>query len=306
MSAPQVPDSTPLGPSPAQQPFVPAYVGQSKRESIWRVSDGDIPWPIVDDVVIDDGAPVDNIFSEKQMRLLTEPLYSSWAGPAPGVPFVALANVGLFVIYGAAPMVPDVMLAVGVSQSSDFTIKENLSYFVWRRGKVPDVAIEIVSNREGKEDTDKLNSYANYRIPYYVIFDPENQLGGGVLRTFGLVVNRYVATSADWLDGVGLGLRLWPGTYEGGTATWLRWCDKKGILIPTGAEQAEQDKVRADKEKELAEQEKLRADQEKQRADQEEQRADKQKEEAAKARQRARRLEDKLRALGIDPDANDT
>jgi hypothetical protein len=42
----------------------------------------------VDEIVTEDEAPVDNIFSEKQQRLLAEPLYSSWTPPqlegAPG------------------------------------------------------------------------------------------------------------------------------------------------------------------------------------------------------------------------------
>jgi hypothetical protein len=37
--------------------------------------------PNIDHIVTEDDAPVDNIFSEKQQRLLTESLYSSWPGP---------------------------------------------------------------------------------------------------------------------------------------------------------------------------------------------------------------------------------
>src|SRR5437588_4957266 len=70
--------------------------------------------PDVTDIVISDDTPVDNWFSEKQMRLLTEPLYSSWPGPSDGKPFVALANVGLFHTYLGPPIVPDVMLSLGV------------------------------------------------------------------------------------------------------------------------------------------------------------------------------------------------
>jgi hypothetical protein len=49
---------------------------------------------------------------------------------------------------------------------------------------------------------------------------------------------------------------------------WLRWCDREGTLILTGAERAEQ-------ERQLAEQERLRAE----------------------------RLSAQLRALGIEPEA---
>jgi hypothetical protein len=48
--------------------------------------------PCLDHIVTEDDTPVDNMFSEKQQRLLTEPLYSSWDA---GRPFLATANVGL-------------------------------------------------------------------------------------------------------------------------------------------------------------------------------------------------------------------
>jgi hypothetical protein len=73
---------------------------------------------------------------------------------------------------------------------------------------------------------------------------------------------------------------LWEGTYEDMHATWLRWCDRDGNLIPTGAEWRQ------------------RADQEQQRADQEQQRADQE-------QQRAERLAMRLRAMGINPDEMD-
>jgi hypothetical protein len=246
--------------------------------------------PDLDRLVIDDGAPVDNIFSEKQMRLLTEPLYSSWAGPEPGREFLALADVGLFYTDTDPPLVPDVILGLDISQPGDLTLKENRSYFVWRRGKVPDVVIEIVSNQEGGEDTDKLRAYARLNIPYYVIFDPFDLLGGGTLRVFTRMPGRYEPVAPDWLEDIGLGLRLWQGTFEGTKQTWLRWCDKAGKPIPTGAENAAREKQRARKAlKAKAEAEKAKAEAEK-----------------AKARsdEENKRLKAKLRAAGIDPNHN--
>src|SRR5262249_678015 len=149
--------------------------------------------------------------TEKHMRLLTEPLYSSWPGPGDDRPFVALANVGLFHTWKRPPLVPDVLLSLDVLQPSDLSQKENLSYFVWLRGKVPDVVCEIVSYREGGEDTDKLVDYARLRIPYYVIFDPDDELGGGILRAFELSGRTYKPISITpriWLPEVGLGLTL--------------------------------------------------------------------------------------------------
>ena len=71
-------------------------------------------YPNIDDLVIEDGKPVDNIFAEKQQRLLVDPLYNSWAGPSDGREFLALANVGLFRAPKQPCLSPDVMLSLGV------------------------------------------------------------------------------------------------------------------------------------------------------------------------------------------------
>ncbi len=77
----------------------------------------------------------------------------------------------------------------------------------------------------------------------------------------------YQELSDGWMAGVGLGVRLWDGVFEGRTTRWLRWYDAQGYLIPTGAERAEQERQRAEQE-----------------------------------RQRAEQLVAQLRALGIEPD----
>lgn len=245
-------------------------------------------FPLLDDIVIDDGAPVDNVFIEKLLRLLTEPLYASWAGPPDGSPWVAFADVGLFYAHKQPPLAPDVMLAVGVEQGSDLSDKGNRSYFTWLRGKAPDVVIEVVSDRRG-EATYKLNAYAGAGVLYYVIFDPEEILGEGVLRGFALQGRKYHPSPPDFFPEVGLGLKLWEGEYAGMRGTWLRWCDQEGHPIPTGKELADQAKQVADHAKQRAKQEKQQARQEKQRAEQQ--------------AQEIERLRAKLRELGIDPSA---
>src|SRR5437762_3266778 len=90
--------------------------------------------PDLEQFVIEDGKPVDGILTEKQMRLLTEPLQTGWSAPE-GQPFVVMADVGVFYATKEPPVVPDVLFAVGVRQGTDLTERENLSYFVWTRGK---------------------------------------------------------------------------------------------------------------------------------------------------------------------------
>jgi Uma2 family endonuclease len=251
--------------------------------------------PNVDHLVTDDDTPVDNVFSEKQQRLLTEPLYSSWTGPGGGS-FVAMANVGLYYALRTPPLVPDALLSLDVEVPADLWEKPHRCYFVWEYGKRPDVVIEVVSNLEGGEDSDKLLGYARAGVPYYVIFDPEQLLSRAVLRAYKLEGRKYREFGEPiWLADVGLGLQLWHGSFEGHDNTWLRWVDADGELIKTGSERAALEQERADSEKERAELEKGRADQQKDRADREKDRADREKD-------RADRLAAQLRRLGVEPE----
>ncbi len=267
-------------------------------------------------LTIEDDTPVDNIQSEKQQRLLVEPLYSSKALSSP---FLAAANVGLFYKLKGDPVVPDMMLSLGVQCADDFSKKQNRSYFVWEFGKLPEVCVEIVSNQEGDEltlsrksqqkgkTTIKKELYAQIRIPYYVVFDPlqqiqgQNEMNGALLRVWSNVSGRYTELTPHqgisevgqsvWLEEVGLGLTLWSGQFEEEvTRLWLRWCGspeggtgspRDGQIIPTGAERADVERQRADVERQ-------RADVERQRADVERQRAD--------------HLAERLRAIGVNPD----
>ena len=203
------------------------------------------PYPDTSLLITEDGKPVDNLFVEKQYRLLTEPLWTSWKSPA-GRPFRVMANVGLFFAYKQAPLVPDVMFAIDVDPPPSPREKDARSYFVWVVGKPPDVGIEIVSDRRGGEDTEKLLAFERIKVPFYVIFDPDEVLDGGVLRGFALHQEKYRPVDPIRLGNLGLGLKRWDGEFEGTEESWLRWIDADGVLIPTGKERAEAERVRAD------------------------------------------------------------
>ena len=257
-------------------------------------------WPSVEHLVTEDDTPVDNIFSEKQQRLLTEPLYTSWISD---VPFLALANVGLFHSVRVPPYVPDVLFSLNVQLPESLFPKSNRSYFVWEYGKSPDVVIEIVSNREGNEDRDKLIGYARMGIPFYVIYDPEQWLRAEKLRSYELRGGRYeqLPGEAQWMPSIGLGVALWDGDFEGHQDRWLRWTDLTGNPIATGAERAGLEQQRADAEMQRADVEMQRADVEMQRADVEMRRADAEQQRADAERQRAEILSQQLKRLGIEP-----
>lgn len=213
----------------------------------------DIAIPDIDTLVIEDDTPVDNFQSEKQQRLLVEPLYSSqYISSVLSEPFIVAANVGLFFAVKQDPLVPDVFVSLGVQMPADWSQKRNRSYFVWEFGKVPEVVIEIVSNRVGNELTTKKDAYARMGIAYYVVFYPLSQLqkpdqmDGNPLQVFALTVGQYRELTTPWLEALNIGLTLWEGVFEGQTGTWLRWCDRDHQVVPTGAERTEQEKQRAD------------------------------------------------------------
>jgi Uma2 family endonuclease len=202
---------------------------------------------LIENIVTEDDEPVDNMPSATQQRLLVTPLYDSWTPPPnedePETKrkFLANANIGVFSSPEHPPLVPDMFLSLDVEAPMDWEKKIHRSYFIWHFEKAPDVVVEIVSNREGKELDEKLQRYARLDITYYVVYDPQRLLSDNVLRVFERGFGKRYRRRDDWnLPEIGLSLTLWEGTYEGSPNLWLRWRDQHGELIPTAAERASQ------------------------------------------------------------------
>ena len=230
----------------------------------------------IETLVTEDDTPVDNMPSEKQQRLLTEPLYSSWSGPGGGRSFLTAANVGVFPEPRNPAIVPDVFVSLDVQVHQNWWDKAHRSYFVWEFGKPPDLVVEIVSNQKGNEVGRKRQRYAEIGVGYYVIHDPLHQVMEDELRIYRLSDGSYERQKSWWFPELRLGLRLWDGVFEAVRSRWLRWVDEHGALIPTGREQ------------------RVRADEQHRRAEHAEQLL-------ALERRRAERLAALLRRSGIDP-----
>ncbi|WP_341525778.1 Uma2 family endonuclease [Nostoc sp. UHCC 0302] len=227
------------------------------------INNDDYYVPDANQLITEDDTPVDNFASAKQQRLLVSSLYSSIQQQT----FLAEANVGIYYTDLQPPIVPDVFLSLDVEVPANWWEKQNRCYMVWRFGKPPEVVIEIVSNKEGEELGKKLQIYEHMRASYYIVYDPNQQLGEQVLRVYELRGRRYFETPETWLEQVSLGLTLWQGEFEARQDTWLRWCYQDGNVLPTGDERASQAEQRA-----------------------------------SQAEQRAQLLAERLRAMGIDPD----
>jgi Uma2 family endonuclease len=193
--------------------------------------------PRVEHLVTEDDTPVDNFPSAKNQRLLVDAVYSS--GYFGARPFVADANVGIFISVRQPPRVPDVFLSLDVQLAEDWWQKQHRSYFVWEFGKLPEVVIEIVSNADGGELGDKLRDYAHMGVLHYAVFDPARIISDSELQAFLLVGRRYEPIDPGWLEEAGIGLTVWQGEFEDKKGVWMRWCDQSGKPLPTGKERAE-------------------------------------------------------------------
>ncbi|MDZ8136334.1 MAG: Uma2 family endonuclease [Nostoc sp. DedQUE04] len=198
------------------------------------INDDDFYVPDANQLVTENDTPVDNFASAKQQRLLVGSLYSSLQNQT----FLAEANVGIYYTDLQPPIVPDVFLSLDVQVPQNWWEKQNRCYMVWRFGKPPEVVLEIVSNKEGDELGKKLEIYEHMRASYYIVYDPNQQLGEKVLRIYELRGRRYFETSENWLEQVGLGITLWEGEFESRQNNWLRWCYQDGNVLSTGDERA--------------------------------------------------------------------
>jgi hypothetical protein len=129
---------------------------------------------------------------------------------------------------------------------------------VWEFGKLPEIVIEVVSNREGGELNEKKSKYRKMRVLHYVVWDPERMLSDTPLQAFELAGSIYRVVRPAQFDVLGLGLVVWHGEFEGCEADWLRWCKPDGTLLPTPDEHIAQEADRASREAERADREQSR------------------------------------------------
>jgi Uma2 family endonuclease len=203
----------------------------------------------------EDDTPVDNLFSEKQQRLAIDPLTANqWTNRD----FMACSNVGIYYEKNTPAVVPDMFLSMDVKTPESWYEKKNRCYFTWVMKKSPELVVEIVSNKVGNENTTKFSIYASMGVKYYIIYDPYNYLYDSYLNVFVLRkrskdqsksgYSRLKEKEYYYLKEVQLGLKVWEGLFESAKAPWMRWCDKSGLLMSTGAEGLREAEKRLDLE----------------------------------------------------------
>jgi Uma2 family endonuclease len=176
------------------------------------------------------------------------------------------------------------------------------SYVLWPEHMAPFIALEFASGN-GEEERDSLrDSFASrtplsvaadgtttkpgkfwvyeriIRIPYYGIYSMRT----GNLEVYHLIDFVYRRMEPNErghypIPVLDVELGVWQGSYQNQELLWLRWWDSQGNLLLTGSEQVEIERA-------LVEQERQRAEQ---------------------AERKVTQLAQRLRAMGIDPDAED-
>jgi len=180
------------------------------------------------------------------------------------------------------------------------------SYVLWPEHMAPFIALEFASgNGEFERDrtplsvapdgtTTKPGKFWVYeriiRIPYYGIYEMRT----GNLEVYHLIDFVYRRMEPNErghypIPVLDVELGLWQGSYQNQELLWLRWWDSQGNWLLTGSEQVEIERALVEQERERAEQERERAEQERERAEQ--------------AERKVTQLAERLRAMGIDPDA---
>jgi Uma2 family endonuclease len=209
-------------------PTIPAPVRELAR---WELDEEE--QRIADNLVTETDEPLDSDYQGKVHRLLVSSLYTSWK---PGAVFWAASNVGVWIDPRRPAAVPDVFVALDPVIPVDRHRRR--SYFYWETKKPPTVVVEMVSNRIGGEMSTKLRQYAEWGIPHYAVFDPFEYLSKEVLQAFTLDGGAYSRSRGGVLESLGLGLRIWDGLFEDLRGPYPRWCDKDGVLLPTGYEKS--------------------------------------------------------------------
>ena len=281
-----------------------------------------------------DGTIVENYQEHPQGNLLTECLRPRLHEVRPDGQFSIGCDSGIYWRW-AEPVLdgckaPDWFVVLGVPPMLDGEYRR--SYVLWREAVKPLIVIEFVSG-DGSPERDTTPYTGKFWVyeqaisaSYYVIFEGKK----ASMEMFHLVDGRYHAVAANaqgrfCIEPLGVELGIWEGTYREMTLPWLRvWDTRTGEMLPLSderadvaesllvdtremlseeTERAEMERKRAETESKRAETESKRAETESQRAETESQRAETESKRAQTAEEHAQKLAEKLRALGIDPEA---
>jgi Uma2 family endonuclease len=239
-----------------------------------------------------DGSIVNNYQEHPQSSLLSDCLRPRLHEVYPDGQFSIGCDSGIYYQYTQPPLAgckaPDWFLVPGVPPLLDGVIRR--SYVLWKEMVKPLLVIEYVSG-DGSEERDRTPRTGKFWVyeqaisaSYYAIFE----VSKAAVEVYRLEGGRYRPVAANALgrypiEPLGIELGIWEGKYQEMEVPWLRvWDSASGKILPTSEEQAEAEKQRADAAEELLDDTRQLLNEEVKRAE---------------------KLAEKLRELGIEPEA---
>lgn len=222
------------------------------QSSTPSVPDWEPPLP-PNDLIFDDGEPLESNRHRIAMNVLIQSLQQAWSHRND-----YFTGGNMFVYYSSTQVKnqdfrgPDFFAVLNVEGD-----RSRQGWVVWNEeGRYPDIIVELMSPSTKNVDLGKKKDLyeAVFKTRNYFVFDPFdiNSLRGwhldGNLRYQSLVPNEQ---GWLWCEILGFWLGTWEGVLQKETAPWLRFYDREGnlVLLPEEAERqrAEAERQRAER-----------------------------------------------------------
>ncbi len=192
--------------------------------------------PASDELIYDDGEPMESARHRQMMTVLIESLEYAWQDRDD---FYVGGNMFLYFSETQARnndfRGPDVFVVMNTTR------RERRAWVVWEEnGQVPDVVIELLSEQTEHVDRgEKMRVYARLRVGEYFLYNPFS----AVLEGYELDAphGRYRRKSLDEqgrlrCEALGLSLAPISSSLWSVEAPWLRWIDGDGVALPMPSE----------------------------------------------------------------------
>ncbi|OCQ91114.1 hypothetical protein BCD67_22090 [Oscillatoriales cyanobacterium USR001] len=203
-----------------------------------------------------DDTPVDNELQNLIPNLLLSMLLDIWRDRDDW--FFAV-DMAVYYESEQLAIVPNGFLALGVSRNTGD--RGRLSYLIWQENDVvPILTLEIVSHKYNSEYQDKLQTYQQLGVLYYVVY---NSFAGSrgrhknrqELEIYKLVNQQYELVSGNpiWMPEIGLGIGSESYNYANWERNWLFWYDREGNRYLTEREKNERERLGREQERQAKE-----------------------------------------------------
>lgn len=230
--------------------------------------------PGADQLLTDDGEPMETARHRQQMMVLIESLEYAWEDRTD-----YYAGGNMFLYFSETQTRKNDFRGPDVFVVLNTTRRERKAWVVWEEeGKAPDVIIELLSETtEAVDRGEKMRVYGrSLKVGEYFLFDPHSgNFEGYELDVLAGGYRPKIPDANGCLKCSQLG--LWLGKRRSSLwaveVDWLRWLDAKGAVLPMPQESAHAVKAQLSQALEHQREQELRANAEAERANAEVERA---------------------------------